>query len=184
MSQLTKRALAQSLKNLLAKKPLNKITIHDITADCGINRMTFYYHFKDIYDLVEWVCLEDVRRVLQQKIPDDTWQQGFLRIFEAVQKNKTMVMNVYCCIRQEQVEKCLKPLLDRLVLKIICEEYESRDVKEEDKEFIAKAYSYVFIGLILDWIKADMQEEPEKIVGRLSMLIQGSMASALERFKT
>lgn len=87
-----------------------------------INRMTFYYHFKDIFDLVEWACLEDVRRVLQQKIPDDTWQQGFLRIFAAVQKNKTMVMNVYCCIRQEQVKKCLKPLLDRLVLKIICEE--------------------------------------------------------------
>ena len=42
MSQITKRALEQSLKNLLLKKPLNKITINDITEDCGINRMTFY----------------------------------------------------------------------------------------------------------------------------------------------
>ena len=54
MSKVTKRALEQSLKNLLLKKPLTKITIGDITEDCGINRMTFYYHFKDIYDLVEW----------------------------------------------------------------------------------------------------------------------------------
>ena len=54
MSNVTKRALEQSLKNLLLKKPLTKITIGDITEDCGINRMTFYYHFKDIYDLVEW----------------------------------------------------------------------------------------------------------------------------------
>lgn len=46
MSQITKRALEQSLKNLLLKKPLNKITISDITEDCGINRMTFYYHFR------------------------------------------------------------------------------------------------------------------------------------------
>ena len=53
MSQITKRALEASLKNLLLQKPLNKITINDITEDCGINRMTFYYHFKDIYDLVE-----------------------------------------------------------------------------------------------------------------------------------
>ena len=45
MSQVTKRALEQSLKNLLLKKPLNKITINDIANDCGINRMTFYYHF-------------------------------------------------------------------------------------------------------------------------------------------
>ena len=52
MSNITKRALEQSLKNLLLKKPLTKITISDITADCGMNRMTFYYHFKDIYDLV------------------------------------------------------------------------------------------------------------------------------------
>ena len=55
MSQVTKRALEASLKNLLLKKPLSKITINDITEDCGINRMTFYYHFKDIYDLVDWI---------------------------------------------------------------------------------------------------------------------------------
>ena len=54
MSQVTKRALEASLKHLLLQKPLNKITINDIAEDCGINRMTFYYHFKDIYDLVEW----------------------------------------------------------------------------------------------------------------------------------
>lgn len=53
MSQITKRALEQSLKNLLREKPLSKITVTDITEDCGISRMTFYYHFKDIYDLVE-----------------------------------------------------------------------------------------------------------------------------------
>ena len=53
MSEVTKRALEQSLKNLLSKKPITKITINDIAEDCGINRMTFYYHFKDIYDLVE-----------------------------------------------------------------------------------------------------------------------------------
>ena len=67
MSEVTKRALEQSLKNLLLKKPLNKITINDIAEDCGINRMTFYYHFKDIYDLVEWSCLEDAQKALKEK---------------------------------------------------------------------------------------------------------------------
>ena len=64
MSQVTKRALEASLKNLLLQKPLSKITISDITEDCGINRMTFYYHFKDIYDLVEWSCQEDASKQL------------------------------------------------------------------------------------------------------------------------
>lgn len=63
MSQITKRALEESLKKMLLKKPVNKITISDITEDCGINRMTFYYHFKDLYDLVEWSCVEDAARV-------------------------------------------------------------------------------------------------------------------------
>lgn len=62
MSQITKRAIEASLKNLLLKKPFDKITINDIAEDCGISRMTFYYHFKDIYDLVEWACEEDAKK--------------------------------------------------------------------------------------------------------------------------
>ena len=63
MSQITKRALEASLKKMLLQKPLDKITIADLTDDCGVNRMTFYYHFKDIYDLVEWACVEDAARI-------------------------------------------------------------------------------------------------------------------------
>ena len=121
MSQVTKRALEQSLKNLLLKKPLTKITVSDIAADCGINRMTFYYHFKDIYDLVEWACLEDAKRALDEKKTCDTWQQGLLQIFEAVQQNKPFILNVYRCVHREQVEKYLQPLVDHLLLDIIQE---------------------------------------------------------------
>ena len=64
MSNTTKRALEASLKKLLLQKPLDKITIQDLTTDCGISRMAFYYHFKDIYDLVEWACVEDGKRAL------------------------------------------------------------------------------------------------------------------------
>ncbi|MGN1367950.1 MAG: TetR family transcriptional regulator, partial [Aristaeellaceae bacterium] len=41
----TKRTLAESLKRLMQKKPLSKITVSEIIADCGVNRKTFYYHF-------------------------------------------------------------------------------------------------------------------------------------------
>ena len=67
MSDITKRALEASLKKLLLQKPLDKITINDIAEDCGISRMTFYYHFKDMYDLIEWSCVEDARRALEGK---------------------------------------------------------------------------------------------------------------------
>ena len=183
MSQVTKRALEQSLKNLLLKKPLTKITVGDITDDCGINRMTFYYHFKDIYDLVEWSCLEDAKRALDEKKTYDTWQQGLLQIFKAVQENKPFILNVYRCVHREQVEKYLQPLVDQLLLNVINEEVAGITVRDEDKQFIAQVYSYMFIGLMLDWIKDDMREDPQQIVEKLSKLIKGSVSVALSRFK-
>ena len=183
MSQITKRALEQSLKNLLLKKPLTKITVSDIADDCGINRMTFYYHFKDIYDLVEWSCLEDAKRALDEKKTYETWQQGLLQIFEAVEENKPFILNVYRCIHREQVEKYLQPLVDQLLLGVINEETGNMTIRDEDKQFIAQIYSYIFIGLMLDWIKDDMREDPQPLVDRLARLIKGSMSEALSRFK-
>ena len=183
MSQVTKRALEQSLKNLLLKKPLTKITINDIAEDCEINRMTFYYHFKDIYDLVEWSCLEDARRALEQKKTHDTWQEGLLQIFQAVRDNRPFILNVYRCIHREQVEKYLEPLVDNLVMGVLNEESAGITVREEDKAFITQVYSYILVGLMLDWIKDDMREEPKEIVERLGRLIDGSMEEALRRFR-
>ena len=78
----TKIALEASLKELLKKKPFDKITIADLTEDCGISRMAFYYHFKDIYDLVEWACVEDGKKALRDKKTYDTWQEGFAQMFQ------------------------------------------------------------------------------------------------------
>ena len=183
MSQVTKRALEQSLKNLLLKKPLTKITINDIAEDCGINRMTFYYHFKDIYDLVEWSCLEDARKALEEKKTYETWRQGFIQLFEAVRENRPFIMNVYRCVHREQVEKYLKPLVDNLLLGVINEEAAGMTVRDEDKSFIAQVYSYVFVGLMLDWIRDDMREDPEALVGRLALVLKGAVSQALGRFR-
>ena len=100
MQNLTKYALEDSLKKFLLKKPLDKITISDLTSDCGISRMAFYYHFKDIYDLVEWACIEDATRALQGKKTYATWQEGILQIFEVVQENKPFILNVYRSVSQ------------------------------------------------------------------------------------
>ena len=183
MSEITKRALENALKTLLLKKPLNKITISDVTEECGVNRMTFYYHFKDIYDLVEWCCLEDAGKALQDKKTYDTWQEGFLQIFEAARENKPFILNVYRCVDQEQMEKYLKPPVDSLIMGVIEEECAGLTVRDEDKAFIAQVYGYIFIGLMLDWIRDDMREDPETIVGRLATLIRDSIRPALERFR-
>ena len=183
MSDLTKRALEQSLKNLLLQKPLSKITISDIADDCGINRMTFYYHFKDIYDLIEWSCEEDARKALEGKKTYDTWQQGLLQIFEAVQENRAFILNVYRSISREQVENYLYKLTYQLLIGVVHEQAEGMSVREEDQDFIATVYKYSFVGLMLDWIKNDMKADPAVIVDRLAAVIHGNVAAALERLR-
>ena len=100
-----------------------------------------------------------------------------------MQENKPFILNVYRCVHREQVEKYLQPLVDQLLLSVINEEAAGITVRDEDKQFIAQVYSYVFIGLMLDWIKDDMREDPQRIVEKLATLIKGSMAAALSRFK-
>ena len=182
MSQTTKRALEASLKNLLLKKPLTKITINDIAEDCEINRMTFYYHFKDIYDLVEWSCIEDARKALEGKKTYDTWQQGFLQIFEAVLENKPFIMNVYHSVSREQVEIYLYKLTYDLLIGVVDEKSQCKSIREEDKKFIADFYKYAFVGLMLDWIRSDMKDNPKTIIDRLALLIQGNITTAIKDF--
>ena len=77
----------------------------------------------------------------------------------------------------------MKPLVDNLLLGVIQEESARLTVREEDKAFIARIYSYIFIGVMLDWIKDDMKTDPQEIVERLAVLLKGSIADALSRFK-
>lgn len=183
MSQTTKCALVQSLKKMLLQKSLDKITISDITSDCGISRMTFYYHFKDIYDLVEWACVEDAAKALEGKKSYGTWEQGFLRIFQLVLDNKPFIMNVYHSVSREQVEIYLYKLVYDLLIQVVDEKAQGMTVREDDKSFIADFYKYAFVGLALDWIKRGMKDSPQVIVDRLSTLIRGDMTRALRKFQ-
>ena len=184
MSQITKKAIEASLKNLLLKKPFDKITINDIAEDCGISRMTFYYHFKDIYDLVEWSCEEDVKKILEDKDDYKTWTQGFLNLFEEVLKNKPFILNVYRSVGREQVENYLYKIVYDLLLNVIEEKAQGMTVRDEDKEFVADFYKYAFVGLMLDWVKNGMKEDPHKIVKKVEFLLSGSLSVSLERFRT
>ena len=184
MSQVTKRALEASLKNLLLQKPLSKITISEITEDCGINRMTFYYHCKDIYDLVEWSCQEDASKALAGNKTYETWQQGLLQLFKVVQDNKPFIMNVYHSVSREQVENYLYKVTYDLLEGVVEEQAQGMSVRQEDKAFIATLYKYMFVGLMLDWIKSDMKGDPALIVERLEQVIHGSVSAALGRLRT
>lgn len=184
MVQTTKKALAMSLKKLLAVKPLDKITVVDIAEDCEVNRQTFYYHFKDIYDLVEWTLITEAAQALEGKKTYDTWQQGFLQIFEWVLENKNFVRNAYRSISREVVERILYEVTYQLLIGVIEEKAAGIAIREDDKTFIANFYNYAFVGIMLEWIRTGMKEEPASIINKLSILIHGDITRGLKKMCT
>ncbi len=184
MAQTTKKALAASLKRLLTEKPLDKITVVDIIEDCEVNRQTFYYHFKDIFDLIEWIYKSEATKALDGKKTYDTWQQGILQVFEYVLENKTFVKNTYNSNNREHLERYLYNETYNLLIGVIEEKADGMIVREDDKAFIAHFYKYGFVGIMLDWISKGMKEEPSAIVERLSILIHGDIELALKKFRT
>lgn len=184
MSQTTKKALAFSLKKLLKNKPLEKITVTDITEDCEVNRQTFYYHFKDIYDLVEWIYTSEATKALDGNKTASTWQQGFLQIYEYAQENKAFVKSTYHSVNREHLENYLYNETYNLLIGVLEEFAVGMSVREEDKAFIANFYKYAFVGQMLDWIGKGMKEDPKDIMEKLGILVQGDFKNALEKFKT
>ncbi|MDR3645247.1 MAG: TetR-like C-terminal domain-containing protein [Clostridia bacterium] len=183
MSQTTKKAIAASLKKLLIKKPLSKITINDFVEDCGITRQTFYYHFADIYDLIEWIFTSEATMALNGEKTYDTWQEGFLNIFQYVQDNKAFVTNTYHSISREQLERYLYNETYNLLIGVVEEKAAGLSIKAEDKQFIADFYKYGFTGLMLEWIRTGMKEEPSLIIERLDTLIHGDIEKTLNKFQ-
>jgi probable dihydroxyacetone kinase regulator len=182
MSLYTKNALAASLKRLLSKKRLNKITVADIAEDCAVNRQTFYYHFRDIYALVEWIYTNEAAEILDGNKSYTSWQQGFLRVFQYILDNKTFVLNTYNSLSREHLERYLYHAVYSLLYDAVKEMAASKLLREADARFIANFYKYGFVGLVLDWIGAGMEEPPESMVNQMSTLMQGVFAKALGNF--
>ena len=73
-SVITKTAMAESMKELMNEKPFAKISVGDICERCGMNRKTFYYHFKDKYDLVNWIFQTEFLEMLMTRNYTSGWQ--------------------------------------------------------------------------------------------------------------
>ena len=179
----TKTALGESLKKMVLTKRLEKITINDLTSDCGISRMAFYYHFKDIYDLVEWVCVEDGRKALQGKKTYDTWQEGMCQVFDAVLENKDFILNVYRSIGREKVESYLYKFTFDMIKEVVEEKCRGITLAADHKAFIADFYKYGFVGIMLDWIGHGMKADYEEIVENMGIMLHGNIARSIKNFE-
>ena len=104
-SQQTKQALAAALKELMAQKPIENITIHDLTEHCGIRRQTFYYHFEDVYDLLRWMFQEEGIALLEQQKGALLWQEGLLQLFRYIEENRAVCLCALKSVGRKELKR-------------------------------------------------------------------------------
>ena len=145
--------------------------------------MTFYYHFKDIYDLVDWILVEDAQQALEGRQSVDDWNQAFLNVLLKIQANKLLVLNVYRSVSREQVEQYLYKMVDPLLHEFADKESRDFSIQDEDKQFVIDFFKYALVGVVLEWIRKDMKTDPVVLTERLDTMLHGDIRRALLKFR-
>lgn len=182
MQNNTKKILSDSLVTILAKKPVDKITIKDIVSECDLTRQTFYNYFSDIYELVEWTASEVADRVLSNVSDYENWQRGFYNVMIEIKNNQDLVMNTYQSIYRDLLEKYIYRVIYSYIIVVVVRQAIGMSVDQKHKDFIAHFYSLAFISLIFEWVKDGMKDDPKDIVEQTGVLVQGDFKKALNKY--
>lgn len=182
MSDITKHALAASLKKLLAEKPVDKITVKDIVDDCGVNRHTFYYHFQDLIELVEWFLKDEANNVFGAHKTFETWKEAFYDLYDYLQENKAIIMNVYESGYRNYLEQYIKSLVRPYIVSFLGTQSEGVKISNEKLDFIADTYTYGIVSLAMDWIANGMAMRYDKSTKFFLHMLDGSMKYMLQKF--
>ena len=186
MATMTREILSETLKSLLRKKSLERITVTELVNVAGVNRQTFYYNFQDIYDLLEWTIDREAIVAFNEITEYDKWQPWLIDIFTYFQDNKKMILNVFQPLTRPVVERYLKesfePVIDKVVRFYKEKHEETEEISEENLRFIIKTYTLIMIGLVFEWIDHGMTEKAEDFIRPYIDLLEKSYSFMSEKF--
>lgn len=181
MPNFTKQAIKTSFMKLLNLKMLDKITVKDIVEDCGINRNTFYYHYQDVYELLQEIFEEETKNYVVKH--GQNLADAFLDAVDFTLKNKRAIFHVFHSLQREVLEKYLFDVSDRLAEQYVNEQAEGLTVDRQDLRYVTVFYKHAVVGTIIEWLLNDMetQSEPEVVIKRLCEIFDGSVRRTLEK---
>lgn len=165
----TKVQLANSLKDLMRKTPFHKITIQNVTDYCGLNRQTFYYHFRDMYDLLDWIYRHEI---FPEDGSDRNWRSLLLKAVEYAQKNKAFLRNINRSLRRETVEKFLYPDFCRWVTLLFDSACGNSSVRQGDRAFLISFLTSAFLSFSTQWIGEGMPYDGTYLLGRAQLIYE------------
>ena len=183
MSSTTKESLAAALKQMMAVEPIDKITVKDLVEICGVNRQTFYYHFDDVYDLLEWVFEEDANRVLPHEVVFEHWREDVLMYMRYLQENSVFTLNVYNSNSRLYMLRYLESKMGDCIRSFAVIVSEGMNIDRQDFEFTVQFYAKLAIGFIAHWMDLGMQLPKEITEERILRVMDNSVESILARFQ-
>ncbi len=184
MSSITKNLITETALNIAAKKSINKITVNELANLCGISRNTFYYHFHDIYDV--FLSFIDNRIDEIVAYADKNAEEAMLAFIELCSKYKYVYQNLYKSLGHELTSKFAHEKLERLLIKSIEKDYDTRNIYADDLEIICLFYEEAIIGIMIRWLNNPLPDDAKYITnqlnrikilfkGQLDLMIQNSM---------
>ena len=174
--------LADSFKELVLEKPVEKITIKEITDRAGVIRVTFYNHFQDKYELLEWICREEIVSPTKILFQNNMRREAVTFIFTAILKNKEF----YSHVAHTQGQNSFSSTVRQLVSETIEEHFLANKSGKHEKyslltaKWIADYYAMSLTYILMSWIDRDMDIPPEDMVNIYEYVAQHSLISLPE----
>ena len=162
MSNLTEKAIKASAMKLLNEKPLNQITVKDIVEDCGINRNSFYYHFRDLPSLIEEMILEQAEVLIAQYPSISSLEECLDAAVSFAMNNRRAAMHIYNSVSRDIYEQYLWQVCEHVVTVYVDSVIPEEAIDDFDREVIIGFYKCACFGQILDWQRGGMKSDIKK----------------------
>ena len=178
----TKKALADSLKKLMAIKPFCKINVADIVNGCGLARQSFYYHFKDKYDLMNWIYYTESAHLITADDASEYWTDGLKNLCYYMQQNKTFYRNALSTTGQNSFPEYLNEYI-RGIAMLEIERMLNTEEERDRWEFTVSFFATAFVAFIVRWSDNGMKEDPSEFLENIRGIFDGSIQSEMENRK-
>lgn len=180
MQKDTKKLIYYTFIELLEKKPFDKITVKDIVEACDINRNTFYYYYSDIYDLLEEIFMKELNEFVDAHKEGKSWVASFIKVAYVAYEHKRLINNICASRSYEYLENYMYKVCNKIMIDLVQFMAQDMNVHEDDIEFIASFYEYAFAGIISEWFRTGMREEPLELASKLA-LVSGNIKYSLRK---
>lgn len=182
-SKETEKNIAAALKELMQIKSFEKISVSDITNYCGIHRQTFYYHFADKYELLNFVVHNELVEPLLSNFTLDNMYEKFTFLFNAMKLDQQFYQSALKINASELFHFISKLAAERFI-DLFQEIEESNNIiprNEVDNKMLAEFFGFGISGVVLEWAQHGMKESPEMLTQRIKNIIMDCKKLAITR---